>query len=93
MLLALGLCLSLSGIVTFKSAQELREVARVVPLDRVLIETDCPLLAPVPYRGKRNEPAYVVQVAKTIAEAKGIPLAEVAEATRQNTERLFRLAS
>jgi TatD DNase family protein len=93
MLLDLGLFLSLSGIVTFKSAQELREVARVVPLDRLLIETDCPLLAPVPYRGKRNEPAYVVQVGKTVAEAKGILLEEVADATRQNTERLFRLAS
>ena len=92
MLLDLGLFLSLSGIVTFKSAQELREVARFVPLEQLLIETDCPLLAPVPYRGKRNEPAYVVQVGKTIAEAKGIPLAEVAEATRRNTDRLFRLA-
>jgi TatD DNase family protein len=90
-LLDLGLFLSLSGIVTFKSAQELREVARLVPLDRLLVETDCPLLAPVPYRGKRNEPAYVVQVAKAVAEAKGVPLAEVADATRQNTERLFRL--
>jgi TatD DNase family protein len=93
MLLDLGLFLSLSGIVTFKSAQELREVARFAPLDRLLIETDCPLLAPIPYRGKRNEPAYVVQVATTIADAKGIPLAEVADATRQNTERLFRLTS
>jgi TatD DNase family protein len=91
-LLDLGLFLSLSGIVTFKSAQELREVARFTPLEQLLIETDCPLLAPVPYRGKRNEPAYVVHVGKTIAEAKGIPLAEVAEATRQNTDRLFRLA-
>lgn len=93
MLLDLGLFLSLSGIVTFKSAQKLREVARVTPLEQLLIETDCPLLAPVPYRGKRNEPAYVVQVGKTIAEAKGIPLAEVAEATRRNTDRLFRLAT
>jgi TatD DNase family protein len=90
-LLDLGLFLSLSGIVTFKGARELREVAHFAPLDRLLIETDCPLLAPVPYRGRRNEPAYVVQVAKTIAEAKGVPLAEVAEATRRNTERLFRL--
>lgn len=93
MLLDLGLFLSLSGIVTFKSTQELREVARFAPLDRLLIETDCPLLAPVPYRGKRNEPAYVIQVGKTVAEARGIALAEVAEATRRNTERLFRLAS
>lgn len=93
MLLDLGLFLSLSGIVTFKSAQELREVARFTPLDRLLIETDCPLLAPVPYRGKRNEPAYVIQVGKAVAEARGIALTEVAEATRRNTERLFRLAS
>jgi TatD DNase family protein len=93
LLLDLGLFLSLSGIVTFKSAQELCEVARFAPLDRLLIETDCPLLAPVPYRGKRNEPAYVVQVGKTVAEVKGIPLAEVADATRRNTEQLFRLAS
>ena len=93
MLLDLGLFLSLSGIVTFKSAQELREVARFTPLKQLLIETDCPLLAPVPYRGKRNEPAYVIQVGKTIAEAKGIPLAEVAEATRRNTDRLFRLVA
>lgn len=90
-LLDLGLFLSLSGIVTFKSAQELREVARYTPLDRLLVETDCPLLAPVPYRGKRNEPAYVVQVAKTVAEAKAIPLTEVADTTRRNTEQLFRL--
>jgi TatD DNase family protein len=90
-LLDLGLFLSLSGIVTFKSAQELREVVRYTPLDRLLVETDCPLLAPVPYRGKRNEPAYVVQVAKTVAEAKAIPLAEVADTTRRNTEQLFRL--
>ena len=92
-LLDLGLFLSLSGIVTFKNAQELRAVAQFAPLDRLLIETDCPLLAPVPYRGKRNEPAYVVQVAKTIAEVKGIALEQVAEATRRNTDELFRLRS
>lgn len=90
-LLDLGLSLSFSGIVTFKNARALREVVRVVPLDRLLIETDCPLLAPVPYRGRRNEPAYVVEVAKTVAEEKGRPLAEVAEITRHNAERLFRL--
>ncbi|MBI3801600.1 MAG: TatD family hydrolase [Deltaproteobacteria bacterium] len=88
-LLELDLCLSFSGIVTFKSAQALREVAQVVPLDRLLIETDCPLLAPVPYRGKRNEPAYVIQVAKTLAEVKGLALTEIADATRRNTEALF----
>jgi len=88
-LLDLDLCISFSGIVTFKSAQALREVAQVVPLDRLLIETDCPLLAPVPYRGKRNEPAYVIQVAKTLAEVKGLTLTEIAAATRRNTEALF----
>jgi TatD DNase family protein len=88
-LLDLGLYISFSGIVTFKSARVLREAAGRVPLDRLLIETDCPLLAPVPYRGKRNEPAYVVQVAKMIAEVKGVSLAEIAAATWQNTEALF----
>ncbi|MGH7963235.1 MAG: TatD family hydrolase [Candidatus Binatia bacterium] len=90
-LLDLGLFLSFSGIVTFKSAHALREVARLVPLDRLLVETDCPLLAPMPYRGKRNEPAYVVQVAKTIAEVKGLPVEAMADATRRNTETLFTL--
>jgi TatD DNase family protein len=90
-LLELGLSLSFSGIVTFKSASDLRAVAKTVPLERLLIETDCPLLAPTPYRGKRNEPAYVVQVAKTIAEAKGVTLERLAEATRSNTNALFRL--
>jgi TatD DNase family protein len=89
MLLALGLYISFSGIVTFKSAADLREAARLVPLDRLLIETDCPLLAPLPYRGKRNEPAYVVQVAKVIAETKGCPLEELAAATWKNTGTLF----
>jgi TatD DNase family protein len=88
-LLELGLSISFSGIVTFKSARALREVVRIVPLDRLLIETDCPLLAPVPYRGKRNEPAYVVQVAETVAEVKDLSLAKVAEATWRNTETLF----
>lgn len=88
-LLDLGFYLSFSGIVTFKSAQALREVVRLVPLERLLIETDCPLLAPVPYRGKRNEPAYVVRVAETIAEVKGRSLAEVADTTKRNTEALF----
>ena len=88
-LLDLDLFISFSGIVTFKSAGALREVARAVPLERLLIETDCPLLAPVPYRGKRNEPAYVIQVAQTLAEVKGLSLAEIADATRRNSEALF----
>jgi len=88
-LLGLGLFISFSGIVTFKNAHALRAVAQAVPLERLLIETDCPLLAPVPYRGKRNEPAYVVQVAKTLAEVKELTLEEVAAVTRRNTEVLF----
>ncbi len=90
-LLALGLYLSFSGIVTFKSAQALRDVVRDVPLDRLLVETDCPFLTPVPYRGKRNEPAYVVEVAQMVAEVKEMSLPAVAEATRKNTQMLFRL--
>jgi TatD DNase family protein len=89
MLLDLGLFISFSGIVTFKSASALRDAAKAVPLERLLIETDCPLLAPVPYRGKRNEPAYVVQVAKTLAEVKGISFTEIAEATQRNSQLLF----
>lgn len=90
-LLELGLYLSFSGIVTFKSAQALRDVVRDVPLDRLLVETDCPFLTPVPYRGKRNEPAYVVQVAQMVAAVKEMSLPAVAEATRKNTQLLFRL--
>ena len=90
MLLDLGLYISFSGIVTFKSAVALREAARIVPLDRVLIETDCPLLAPIPYRGKRNEPAYVVHVANVLAEVKGMSADELGETVWQNTRALFR---
>ena len=89
--LDLGFYISFSGILTFKTAQELREVARMVPLDRCLIETDSPYLAPVPYRGKTNSPAYVPFVARQIAELKGLAVEAVAEATSANFERLFRL--
>ena len=92
-LLELGLSLSFSGIVTFKSAQSLRDVVPIVPLDRMLIETDCPYLAPVPYRGKRNEPGYVCHVATMLAGVKGLSLEEVATATWRNTAQLFRLDS
>jgi TatD DNase family protein len=85
------LSLSFSGIVTFRSAQELRAVVPLVPMDRLLIETDCPYLAPVPYRGRRNEPAYVSQVAVTLAQIKAVPPEEVAQATWRNTAHLFRL--
>jgi TatD DNase family protein len=87
--LDLGFYISFSGIITFKNAQELRDVAAFVPLDRMLIETDSPYLAPVPYRGKINSPAYVPYVAQQIAQLRGLPLEMVAEATSRNFERLF----
>lgn len=87
--LELGFYISFSGIVTFKNAKELKEVARVVPMDRMLIETDSPYLAPVPHRGKTNEPAFVVHVAEEIARLKNLPLEEVAGTTTANFFRLF----
>lgn len=89
--LDMGFHISFSGILTFRNAADLREVARFVPLDRCLIETDSPYLAPVPYRGKTNSPAYVPFVARQIAELKGLPVEAVAEATSRNFERLFKL--
>ena len=90
--LDLGFFISFSGILTFKTAHELREVARFVPLERCLIETDSPYLAPVPYRGKTNSPAYVPYVAKQIAELKSLSVETIAEATSRNFERLFKLS-
>ena len=90
--LDLGFHISLSGIVTFKNAVELKDVARRVPLDRMLIETDSPYLAPVPHRGQRNEPAYVRHVAEEIARLRGVPVATIAEATSANFFRLFGVA-
>jgi len=88
--LELGFAISISGIVTFKKAEELRAVVRdSVPLDRMLVETDAPYLAPVPHRGKRNEPAFVRHTAAAIAELKNISLAEVIEITSRNSARLF----
>ncbi|OGT01016.1 MAG: DNAase [Gallionellales bacterium RBG_16_56_9] len=89
--LAMGFYISFSGIVTFKNAKQLKEVARRVPLERVLIETDAPYLAPVPYRGKLNQPAYVKHVAEEIALLHGISVAEVGQRTTENFERLFKL--
>src|SRR5438105_1666934 len=89
--LALGLALSFSGVITFKSADATREAAVKTPLDRVLIETDCPFLAPVPYRGKRNEPAWVTQTAARLAELRGLALADVERATTGNARRVLRL--
>ncbi len=87
--LDLGFYISFSGILSFKNAQELRDVAAWVPLDRCLIETDSPYLAPVPHRGKMNSPAFVPLVAQALAQAKGLSVEEVAQATSRNFETLF----
>ena len=90
--LDLGFYLSFSGVLTFKNATMLRDIAKTVPLDRLMVETDCPYLAPVPYRGKRNEPAYVQYVAETLAEIRGNGSVEsIARATVENTKRVFRI--
>ena len=90
--LDLGFYLSFSGVLTFKNATMLRDIAKTVPLDRLMVETDCPYLAPVPYRGKRNEPAYVQYVAETLAEIRGNGSFEsIARATVENTKRVFRI--
>jgi TatD DNase family protein len=89
--LAMGFYISFSGIVTFKNAKQLKEVAQRVPLERILIETDAPYLAPVPHRGKLNQPAYVKHVAEEIAMLRGISLDEVGRSTTENFARLFKL--
>jgi TatD DNase family protein len=86
-ILNLGLLVSFTGLITFKA--DFDEVIKYVPLDRIMIETDCPFLAPEPYRGRRNEPAYVVEVARRIAEIKDLSLYKVAEATTVNAEKFF----
>lgn len=90
--LDLGFYISFSGIVTFKNATVIKEVAQRVPLDRMLVETDSPYLAPVPYRGKTNQPAYVRYVAEEIAKLRGEPYEEIAAATTENFFRLFHTA-
>lgn len=87
----LGFSISFSGIVTFKKADDLRAVALEVPLDRLLIETDCPYLTPVPHRGKRNEPAYVVEVAACLAGLRGTTVDEIGRLTTDNFSRIFQL--
>jgi TatD DNase family protein len=87
--LDLGFYISFSGILTFKTAQDLRDVAAWVPLDRLLIETDSPYLAPVPYRGKTNNPSYVPYVAKILAELRGMTPEQIGELTSLNFDRLF----
>lgn len=87
--LDLGLSISFSGVLTFKNSAELRAIAAEVPLDRLLVETDAPFLAPVPHRGKRNEPAFVVETARVLAEVKGVSFEKIADATSANVLRLF----
>ena len=87
--LEMGGYISFSGILTFKNAHDIREIAAAAPLERIIIETDCPYLAPVPMRGRRNEPAYLVHVVEKLAEVKGISVDEVAAATTQNFFTLF----
>jgi TatD DNase family protein len=87
--LALGFCISASGIATFKKSEALRDVLKTVPLDRLLVETDAPYLAPMPHRGKRNEPAFVTHTAAMLAELKGVSFPELAAATTDNFFRLF----
>jgi TatD DNase family protein len=90
--LELGLLISIAGPVTYPNARALPEVARLVPADRLVVETDCPFLPPQPYRGKRNEPAYVVITARRVAELRGEPLERLAAQTSENARRLFALA-
>lgn len=87
--LEIGFYISFSGIATFKNAEEIRSVARMMPVDRMLVETDAPFLAPVPLRGKINEPSYVVHTAQLLADVKGLSLADFTAQTTQNAERIF----
>jgi TatD DNase family protein len=90
-LLAMGFYISISGIVTFKSAKDLQEIVKYIPANRLLVETDSPYLAPVPYRGKENQPAYVRAVAEFVAELRGISFSELAETTTENYFNLFNI--
>jgi len=89
--LDIGLLISFTGIVTFTKATNVKEAVKQIPLESIMIETDCPFLAPVPYRGKRNEPAYVIKVAEAIAEIKGLTIEEVALKTTQTARKFFKL--
>ncbi len=89
--LAMGLFISFAGMITYQTAQSLRDVAKEIPLDRLLVETDCPYLAPIPKRGKRNEPAFVVHTAACLATIQGLTEAAIGEATTKNAQRLFGL--
>lgn len=87
---SLGLYVSFSGVLTFKKSGELREIARAIPLDRLLVETDAPFLAPEPHRGRRNEPAFVVSTARVLAETKGVSVEDLGAITRANTLSIFK---
>jgi TatD DNase family protein len=89
--LDLGFFISFSGILTFKNAEPLRTAAKAYPLDRLLVETDSPFLAPIPFRGKKGEPSMVLHTAKKLAEIKGVSLEEIARVTTENSKRLFRI--
>jgi TatD DNase family protein len=89
--LDLGFYISCSGIITFKNAESIREAIRYVPADRLLVETDSPYLAPVPYRGKENQPAYTREVCEYVAALKGLSMEEFAQISTQNFERLFKI--
>ncbi len=89
----LGFYISFSGVVTFKKAEDLRFAAKALPIEKILIETDSPFLAPVPFRGRRNEPVYVVEVARAIGEIRGLPTDEVGRITSENFKRIFRQQS
>ncbi len=89
--IAMGFHISFSGVLTFKNAGDLRNVARAIPMEKLLIETDCPYLAPMPHRGKRNEPAFVKETAAKLAEIKDVSVEEIARITTDNFKRLFRL--
>ena len=90
--LDMGFMISFAGNLTFPKAQQIRDAALEVPLDRMLIETDCPYLAPIPYRGKRNEPAYVKETARKVGELRGLSMEEVGERTARNFYNFFKLA-
>ena len=87
--LDLGLFLSIAGVVTFRSAEDLRQAVKQIPLDRLMIETDCPYLAPIPHRGKRNEPAYIARTAEVVAQLKGLSVEELGRVTGENARRFF----
>jgi TatD DNase family protein len=87
-----GFYIAVGGVLTFPNAAKIKEVVRRIPMDKLLIETDCPYLAPVPYRGKRNEPAYVVKTAEAVAEIRGMPLEEVGRITTENGRKAYRIS-